>query len=545
MSVLPVESYIAWSAAKDLPTEDVTKPGFARSSATLEVYRPQQVSGELGVTNPVNPGQVRFAGTPLDSQPQNARMVYSLEPIEARWQRARPKRDIVLNSAMTLAQALTQLLTIRKAEFPFLEWDVIPEIRWPNGIIPTIPALQIVVDADDPTRPSVYDEVLGLLEAAPGHTITFTSQNRLRVVAPPFSASAEPSINLSPTLVTLEETGYKRSELVRSVRVISRPYQASDNPIPVAPFISARFNVYNGNTLYMNVPEDSDPATQDLPLKISFYEGFSREFALQVYDDMVLSANTVEIDLALTVYRRVPQPMGPPTQVAGPFIATYNLPLDGNEYIIYATPVNETFGLIRLQPFPLVTILARYEPGGKRIYIKMNGSTTIFGGSSEGLLTLRFQDYHHGYRLNVEATSVALKEGEQTYEGSYLNESGYLDLPDVNVSSAGISDAAMLQQLAQMIAAYRNRVATKYRLTLHQPWSLHPDSLGNRVTIGSKTLVLDSVRERVEHQRDRVLASSQWEAWLYEQVKTGLVTEDTAYWFITENENDFIVTEDS
>jgi hypothetical protein len=509
----PLVEFIAWNAAADLPTEDVGKPKFARRSVNAVVPRGDYSSSRgLLIKNPVDASSTRWAGIARNARVDNAVLHLELEGIEAQWQRARPRRDLIINNSMSLQTALETLLTERQQEFAFLQWLPIPYFFWPDGsLIPNIPALQVVVDSSDPNRPSVYDEVLNLLRIAPGYSVNFTADGRLKIVIPPFDPNA-----VSPVLVNhwdghLEPIGYSNENLTRYVRVISKPYKLSDGAISLAPATSIRVNVDAG-VFSIAVPQDTTPGTVDYNEKTSIYTYYVNTWDIPFHEDIVLVVDTIQLNVNLDVYRLIPQPSSNVARVAD-FVATFNLPIDGTWHKIIDTG-NHTFGLVRLPISNFARVFARYN--GRSISIRLEASITTFGGSTEGVWLLpRFTDYHHGYRVRVEATAQGLQQSANEYEGIYFNQEGAVDLPDVDLSLSGISDPATLTKIAWMIARRNNQTANKYRLRLFAPWILHPDQLGETITDGIHTYVLDSVRERVESRREAIVAESDWECWVY------------------------------
>jgi len=245
--------HLAWDVSDDLPTEDVTQPGFVRKALSITLPRPDPCPEDVILTNPLASTWPLYRGRPINSQVQGGQIRYQLDGIEARWQRARPKKSILQTGALTIKQALVALLTARQAEFSYIQWGYIPEIHWPDGSIPQFPNLVISVDPSDPGRKTVYDEVVALLAAAPGYSLDFDVNNRLRIVIPPFAPNAQDPLNLYDFDGNFEETGYVTTDIVRSVRVLSKPFEFLDSAEDAIKPITARF----ANSIYQIVATDS------------------------------------------------------------------------------------------------------------------------------------------------------------------------------------------------------------------------------------------------------------------------------------------------
>lgn len=509
--------YVGWDASDDLPTEDVTAPAYARKGLRMTLPRYVEPSSSIDFVNPLAPNTALFRGKPINPVVSGAVLTVELEGVEARWQRARPKSSVIEAGPLTVKQALEALLAKRAAEFSFLQYETIPEIYWPDGTIPQFPNLVLVVDPADRNRPSVYDEVKKLLGVAPGYTLDFNASDKLRVVVPPFAPNAQAALDLDATQGTWELTGYSTTDLVRSVRVISTPYNFDSNPVDIINPTTARYasSVFNP---YAQPEPDGDVTVTNRARVTVAGTTFEETWDVPYNNNQLFSAATATVDVELKVWIH-PEASGVPgtPDLLHTYTDTGNtLNNDGTEQLIAAFQPGDTLAIPKEPAY--FAVYARIVD--ERIRFRVVGTLRAFGGRLIGLLGLSYRWWDLGYTVKVVSTGAVWSQGTTTYSGQYIYEPGYLDLPELDVSLLGITDSTVLNTLAQHIGEYRSRQATRYSLSITQPWSVSPSDKGRRINLGTSgvQVVLDSIRQAVQFTRQGTIARFEGLAWKYDQI---------------------------
>lgn len=583
----------SWNVQDDLPTEDVGRPQFTRRSMAVSLPLSYEPQTEIELHNPVIPTTL-YRGLPRNSSRSGGLVQLDLEPIEARWQRAVSKQPFIRLGTFTGQQALQDLLTQRQTEFDFLQWEPIPVLYWPDGMIPTLKNPSITIGENI----SVFDEVLELLAAFPGYTLDWTPENRLRVVVPPFAPNAPASLILNARDGVFERTGYTKTELVRSVRVKSQPFEFtpglesvvnpvavrvadnefSTNPIANKPDVRTRGDIQAGSTT-LRVRNTLSFAPGDW-LYIAGAGAGGQPLAAQILsitgNDITLSATastTVSEALVRYLYHYPPPPdnSGVETTVitygAGYVEVTYLQPFRPNTIVdeatvrgtvlvdtwrlpalppplpyqttdqavdvvigagwtqIYASPVRDRLALASDTWGGFVRVEARRTAGG--IEWRIKADTFADGGAfvAPGNFTIR--RWFAGYRIYLDVRASVWKKGSATYSAEYKNPSGYLDLPEIDVSATGITESETLQRLARLIAEYRSRQAIQWQLSLSQPWALRPTDKGRRIELpGGIEVIPDAYRLGVAYGLEEVSAPMVVSAWQYNSLTYLLANED-------------------
>jgi len=520
---------VGWSVADDLPTEDISRPQFARRALEIVVPIGYEPTEAVVLRNPVIP-DVLYRGLPRNSTRSGGLVRMELEPIEARWQRAISKHSFQQVGTFTGAQVLQALLTQRQTEFDFLQWETIPALYWPDGTIPQLinPATQL----DE--RTSVYDEVLQILVAFPGYTVDWTPDNRLRIVIPPFAPNAPAPKILNSRDGNYVRTGYVKTELVRSVRVKSQPYAFSGSrelvvrPVSLRladqefataaiankPDASTRGNISAASTT-LNVLDASIFAVND-QLYIAGAGTGGQPLMAQI---TAISGNTITLNTAAStnandvLVRFLHNYPPPPDNIgiestarqygAGYIEATYVQPFAENTIVdtstVHASVRLDTWRLPALPPplpyqttdqavdIPITTnwtnvytgnlrdrLAMIFEINSNRIYVDarlVDGGVewriraSTYGDGGVNWGSVSIRRWFAGFRFALEARASVWKRGAATFSAEYRNPNGYLDLPEIDVSATGITNSEQLQRLARLIAEYRSRQAA-------QQWTL-------------------------------------------------------------------------
>lgn len=581
--------HLAWDVSDDLPTEDVTAPNFVRKAMGIVLPRPDLCPDEVALANPLAPSVALYRGRPINPQVQGGQIRYELEGVEARWQRARPKKSIIQVGPLTGKQALEALLAARQAEFSFISWNTIPELYWPDETVPTFPNLTTIVDSSDSRRKTVYDEVVQLLAVFPGYSLDFDSSNKLRVVIPPFAPNALAPKDLTAANGNFEETGYVTTDIVRSVRVLSRPFEFLDSEDDAIQATTARFaasgyqtyasdsaqttkgsmsagsnslsvekiidfavgqriyvagagasgaglvatiNAISGTTLtlsasastavqnvlvrhaglYPPVDDDLTTADRDIIYGSSLIES---TFVIPYTPDVLVDYATFKVDIVMSRWR-YPSANGIPVpeQLSDVSFLDIALPNDGQEHKLVDQPTGTwiDFGVFQQGP---VRVFCKHIPGGIQCRIQFHPYVAGFVVVGLGAIG---RNWELGARFRITATSKRWQQGTTEYSGEYIYESGYSDLPDLDVSPLGIADNAKLQTLARYIAEYKSRQATRYALKLSQPWALEPGDKGRRINLpGGAQVVPDAYRLGIAYGLTDVQAPFDVLAWKYVQ----------------------------
>jgi hypothetical protein len=508
----------AWDVSDDLPTEDVTQPNFVRKGLSITIPRSDTLPDDVSLYNPLLP-QALYRGKPLSSGFSGGSAVWQLEPIEARWQRARPRKKLAQQGPFTGAQALTALLTARKTEFSFLDWNTIPTLYWPGGSTPSFPNLFINTDGDDRARASVYDELVTLIAAFPGYSLDFDPQDKLRVVIPPFAPNAPAAITVSTVDADWFETGYSKTDLVRSVRVRSQPYAFLDDPLPIAKPIMRGFIPPTWASVSPPIPAPTSLVYSNEGDYIATTEfinfGMLLPFSIE---GLLPDLSTVKVDLNLERWRYL-DPFEPPVkQLSNLQLLDVAIPNDGAEHNLTPAAVWSEGWVTTVPTNTTYNVYGKITAQG--IEIRVEASLASFGWVTRAFPPgATYRKFWFASRLYVDVVAKAWQEGAAKFTGDYLLENGYLDLPDLDVSLLGVNDDGALNRLARLIAEYRSRQAVKWTLNLHQPWALGPTDKGRRVNLGTTGIqvLLDSLRSRIAYENERISAVSVAGAWQYQQ----------------------------
>lgn len=574
---------LSWSVSDDLPTEEVGRPQFTRRSLEISVPVSYEPNAEVVLQRPTNPHQPYYRGIPRDSARSGGLVRMELEPIESRWQRAISKRRFILSGAHGGRQTLEALLAMRYSEFDYLRWQPIPDLYWPDGSVPTLqnPStnseisvydevleilsafpgytidwtpdddLRIVIPPFAPNAPAPLALTArdGNYERT-GLAITETVRSA-RVRSQPYEFSADRDYVAQPVALRIADNEFATSSIANKPDTSTRGsintgstqlvvgtssiFQVGDwLYVPGAgsgnQALQAQIVAISGGIITLNTPAQNSasnvlvrflhnyPPPPDDAEIISTERRYGAGYVEYTYrqsfnEDIIVQPGSVQISISVDTWRLPALPPPLPYQTTETIV---DVPISTSWTLIYDSNVRDRLAMIFETNNNRVRVYARIVDNS--VEYRINASTYGDGAVNTGS-GITSRRWFAGYRFTLEARASIWKRGNAVYVGEYRNPTGYLDLPEIDVSLTGITDNTLLQRLAQLIADYRSRQRIQWRLELSQPWALNPEHKGRLVQLPGGTLLIpDSYRLGVAYGADSVDSNMSINAWQYARI---------------------------